>query len=182
MGDVGELRAAARLGVVAEQVVCAADGDGSVHAVDLRDAVVAIQPGFDLEFTIDHFACAVLGKPAVPVEAIRQNKEVEVAVAIKIAEAGRQRGVADVQASWPGSFLEDGDTSVAVTSVDEELVRSGVIADMQVEVAITIQIGDAGSGRKALSTSDASDCPDLLKLPATSVQVEEVVTVSRSEK
>ncbi len=113
------------------------------------------------------------------IDLVGQNVDIEVAVAVEISKGGNDRAVLEINAIFSRSLFE---LQRAVRSlpildqqVDEELIGIVVIADVNVEISVIVDIGEGDSdGPGLLATADTGGFGHVLEFQARPLQIETI--------
>lgn len=118
------------------------------------------------------------GEGAIRVlDAVGKKVDVEESIAIIVGEGGRVTAIDDVDAGFLGALAEGDSFSIwTLTRVEEKLVGDHVVADVDVETAVAIDVCGGGSGGPGASAIKlcASGGSGVLELEVTFLKVEKI--------
>ena len=156
-GDIGESAIAV---VVAEDVGAADDLRLIRHRADSHRVVelfiLGEHPRAFARFDEDRL---FFGKALGAIPSVGEDVEVQLAVAVVIAKSRSMAGVHEVEAKGLGLF---GKRAIAV--VDEKLIGGEVIADVNIELAVAIDIGEGAAYAPCVAAVHAGPGGDIFEL------------------
>ena len=173
--DVGEFSA-----VIAKEDIGSADVIDFVRSRScLFERVVFFELCFDDDFPVGKFFYRLIsGASVFAVVTIGDEPDVEVAVAIKVAKARHETGVDLSEAEVSGRFAK---FSRAV--VEEKGIRRVIIAKVEVEIAIVVDIDGGGSGAPVVFAAfDSCRSRDIFEGEIAGLAIESITFGAASEE
>ena len=144
---------------------------------NLGDAIVFFKTGQDGGAAIDH-ACDLLVCLAARIEVeVGHEVEIEITITIVIAKCWCVSRTNEVHAELLGFFSKR-----AITVVDEQVVGRIEIANVDIQIAIVVNVGHRRAGTPSVTRIQLGAISDIFELQRTGLAVEPILPRSAGKK